>query len=68
MSEWKGPNVVRVTPRKCNVEGGCGDMATCCEIRVDSRGVVVHWTCECRTWTDTFESCYTVVSVDSRDV
>ncbi len=64
-----GANVVRVAPRKCNVEGGCGDMATCCEIRVaGGRSVMVNWTCECRTWTDTFESSYQVVTVDSRDV
>jgi hypothetical protein len=63
-----GANVVRVGRRKCNVKGGCGDMATCCEIRVDSIGVLVYWTCECRTWTDNFELSYEVVTVDSRDV
>lgn len=64
-----GANVVRVAPRKCDVEGGCGDMATCCEIRVaGDRSIMVHWTCECMTWTETFELCNQHVSVDLRDV
>ena len=61
-----GANVVRVAPRMCDAEGGCGDIATCCEIRVDNRGVVVHWTCECMTRSENFESPYQVVTVDLR--